>query len=58
MLDLLPQVGGLAWGTLRAECARNAPPIRKGVNAETTDELEGGMVTINPCLLLGLVGTE
>lgn len=47
MLDLLPQVGGLARDTLRVECARNAPTIRKGVNAETTDELEGGMVTIS-----------
>ena len=33
---LLPQQGGLARDTHRAECALSTAPIRKGVNAETT----------------------
>ena len=33
-LRLLPQQGGLARDTHRAECALSAAPIRKGVNAE------------------------
>ena len=33
---LLPQHGGLARDTHRAECALGAAPIRKGVNADIT----------------------